>query len=56
MNFIAMIFINLKLVYIRREMYWYNAPVIILTTVGFNTLRSIRKSGGLNLIIKLLQA
>ena len=50
MNFVAMIFKNLKLVYIRREMYWYNAPVIILTTVGYVAFDS--QIRGVNLILK----
>ena len=53
-NFIAMIFKNVKLVYIRREVYWYNAPVIILTTVGYVAFDSQIRV--VNLIIKLLQA
>ena len=53
MNFIAMMFKNLELVYIRREMYWYNAPVVILTTVGYVVFDS--QIRGVNLI-KLLQA
>ena len=53
-NFIPMIFKNVKLVYIRREVYWYNAPVIILTTVGYVAFDSQIRV--VNLIIKLLQA
>ena len=51
MNFIAMIFENLKPVYIRKEINWCNAPVIILGYVAFDS--QIR---GVNVIRKLLQA
>ena len=54
MNFIAMIFKKLKLVYIRREMYWCDAPVIILTTVGYVAFDS--QIRGVNLILKRLHA
>ena len=54
MDFIAMIFENLKPVYIRKEIKWCNAPVIILTTVGYVAFDSQIRV--VNLIIKLLQA